>query len=292
MYSSKIHLHIRKAISSLVICSLTSLLLVIFTVGSVHAQLDSTSELLASNTAPVVETASEYNLPSLELNNYVLDEEEICCTWDDIAEETKTFGPNFFLGEYQFDSRGFNTIHFMGSAALPYGFNLWGFVDLEGLDDSNARREDIRRVFIELDLKRKIGENWGIIAELNDSHGTNNALGRLGIFVKPSWQWLKDNDMFLFFKIFGYETDGHGGQASFAWNKKFPCILDGRFSAGGFFDANFNTGAGNAQTKIVSDTQIRYRLIDGLHLLMEFRYNQFLGSQNDFGIGSGIQYRF
>jgi len=118
------------------------------------------------------------------------------------------------------------------------------------------------RFFLEIDLKRKFGEDWGAIAELNDLEGDGNVIGRLGFFYLPPWQCLKDRHAFLFFKIFPYETDAHGAQLSFAWNKKFPEIWDSRLSAGGFCDLNFNAGPTTESTVIVTEHQIRVRLVE------------------------------
>ncbi len=207
--------------------------------------------------------------------------------------ESKTFGKAKLSIEYQFDTRGFNTLNFTGSAPLPAGFNIWGFVDFEspdgGPDDS---RYDTSEFFFEIDIKRKIWRDLGVIVEINETQGVDNALSRTGLFWTPQGQFLKDHNLFFFVKIFPLESDGRGYQISFAWNKKFPEFLDGRFSIGGFFDANFDNGPGKDKVEIVSDTQFRYHLIDGLHLLAEFRYNEFLGAKKDVGFGFGVQYHF
>lgn len=217
-------------------------------------------------------------------------------TWEELerqANETKTFGKEKFSVEYQFDTRGFNTLNFTGTAPLPAGFNIWGFVDFEspdgGADDS---RTDLSESFFEIDIKRKVWEDFGVIVEVNEAQGVDNALSRLGVFYAPQSQFLKDHKLFFFVKIFPFESDGQGYQISFSWNKKFPDILDGRFSIGGFFDANFDNGSGKDKVLIVSDTQFRYRLIDGLHLLAEVRFNEFLGAKKDIGVGFGLQYHF
>ena len=215
-----------------------------------------------------------------------------CRSLDARAKETKTFGPNFSRIEYQLDTRGFNTLHYMASSALPYGFNMWGFVDFEGLDAAGANREDISRLFLEIDLKRKIGENWGGVAELNDLQGDDNVIGRLGLFYVPPWKWIQDGHGFLFFKTFPYQTNSAGSQYSVAWNKNFPNVFDGRLSAGGFCDLNVNQGASFDDVIVVTEHQLRARIVGGLHLITEVRLNQFLPADREFGIGFGVQYRF
>lgn len=215
---------------------------------------------------------------------------------DERAANTRAAGKRWFRAEYDFDDRGFNVLHFMGNSPLPYGFNIWGFIDIEGDDRIGAEREDLSRFFLEIDVKKPIWKNFGIIGELNDLQGVGNEIGRLGVFYQPKWQLLSPQDGrfagkgILGFKLFPIETDGHGWQASFHWNKQFDNLWGGRLSTGGFFDLNFDAGRNNDQAIIVTEHQIRLRMIEGLHLITEFRVNEFL--QNDFGIAPGIQYRF
>ncbi len=213
--------------------------------------------------------------------------EDILNVLDQHAEETKTFGPQFLWAEYQFDTRGFNTVNFMGATPLPYEFWMWGFIDLEGLDAPGGNRADTAHYFFELDISRKVIGDTGVIAEWNDKEGDGNAIGRAGFFYTPSHEFFKERKFFLTFKTFLYNSVD-GWQGSFAWNKEYADWLDGRVSTGGFFDVNLMHG----RTVIVSDTQVRYRLVDGFHVLVEFRYNGFRPTGKDFGTGIGAQYRF
>jgi len=206
---------------------------------------------------------------------------------DEHATRTRNSGPRFLWAEYQFDSRGFNTVNFTGATPLPYGFWMWGFIDLEGLDMAGANRADTARYFYELDISRKIVGDTGAVAEWNDLTGDGNGVGRLGVFYTPTSEFLKQRQLFLTFKTFIYNSND-GWQGSFAWNKEYADWLDGRVSTGGFFDVNVFSG----RTVIVSDSQIRYRLIDGFHCLLELRYNGFRPAGKDFGAGIGAQYRF
>ena len=212
------------------------------------------------------------------------------------SKETRAKGSRWFRSEYDFDSRGFNVLHFMGNSPLPYGFDIWGFIDIEGADLAGANREDLSRYFLEIDIKKKLWKNGGIIGEYNDLQGSGNAIGRLGFFHKPNLEFLSPDcgrfagKGFVAFKVFPYESDGRGGQASLAWNKSFDNVLDGRLSAGGFVDVNFNAGSTRGRTVVVTEHQVRMRLFEGIHLITEFRLNEFL--QDDFGIAPGIQYRF
>ncbi len=168
----------------------------------------------------------------------------------------------WLTAEYQFDTRGFNTINFTGGAKLPYEWNLWGFIDIETADSSHGSRTDAEEFFMEMDLKRELYKGFGLVLEYNDGQRRHDSIGRLGVNYIARWDWLKEIDLSLAFKAFPIETDGHGGQVSFCWDKKFPSILDGRFSMGGFFDLNLNSGTNDNKTNIVSETQFRYKLTD------------------------------
>lgn len=213
---------------------------------------------------------------------------------DDIFKSTRAEGGRWFLAEYDFDNRGYNVLHFQGHSPLPLGFSLWGFIDLEGADNTSSDREDISRHFLELDFKRKLWRNLGVVAELNDLQGQDNEIGRFGMFWAPDTNdWSPDSGLWagkfrLGFKFFPVQTIKNTGQWSFNWNKQFDNICDGRFSAGGFFDLNYNSN--NNTTAIVTEHQIRMRVAEGLHLITEFRVNQYLA--DDFGIAPGVQYRF
>ncbi|MFN3191946.1 MAG: hypothetical protein ACE361_15660 [Aureliella sp.] len=213
---------------------------------------------------------------------------------DEWFEETRAEGGRWFLAEYDFDNRGYNVLHFQGHSPLPLGFSLWGFIDLEGADNTSSDREDISRHFLELDVKRKLWRNTGVIAELNDLQGQDNEIGRFGCFWFPDLadfgpeEGLFAGKFRLGFKFFPVQTVARTGQWSFNWNKQFDEVWDGRVSAGGFFDLNYNTG--NNSTAIVTEHQIRLRVAEGMHLITEFRLNEYLA--DEFGIAPGIQYRF
>ena len=193
--------------------------------------------------------------------------------------------------EYQFDTRNFNTLNVMGFSDLPGGFAISGFTDFEGAKNSDSRSYDLVTHFTEIDLRTSAWHGVALISELNSATGSDNDLGRFGLFYKPELVLLKELNLFLFFKGFPVETDGEGGQVNFTWNKNFPNIFAGRFSLGGFFDLNLESGP-DSSSHIISDTQFRLRLIENLYFLVEYRHNDFLSSDKKHGVGIGIKYHF
>jgi hypothetical protein len=212
---------------------------------------------------------------------------------DQKSSDTKTFGKPRIRMEYQFDSRNVNNLNIDGTAPLPYGFNLWGFVDFYSAFDGGGRsRFEESDFFYEIDLKRKVWKDVGVILEVNDQQGVANTVGRAGVSYDPTWLILNEHDLFLTFKAFPVESNGHGYQLSVAWDKRFPDWLGGRFSTGGWFDANFDGGPGHDQINLLSEVQFRYRLVGGLHALTELKYNELLADDDEWGVGVGVQYRF
>ena len=212
--------------------------------------------------------------------------------WDEAAAATRTEGHQWFTLMYQWDTREFNTLNVEGSAPLPLGFNVWGFVDFMTPMNDAHKNEDIADFFYEIDLKRKVVWDCGVILEANDQQGLENAVGRAGVFWEPKSKFLEDTHLWFLLKAFPYETDHEGGQVAIAWDKRFSDFLEGRFSMGGFFDVNINSGADDDGTNIVSETEFRLRLIEGLHFVTELRYNGLLDADDDFGIGFGLKYNF
>lgn len=209
------------------------------------------------------------------------------------AASQESFTPQSWMTvEYQFDTRGFNTINFTGATTLPHGFSIWGFIDIEANKSNEDQRFDSNTFFYEIDLKYNLTKQFGLIGEINDAPGINDALGRAGVFYKPDIDYLKENNAWVYIKAFPVETDGEGAQFSMAWNKKLDSFLDGRFSVGGFIDFNFDSGANQDDINIVSDTQFRYALTPRLNLLAELRINEFLAADKEIGVGLGLQYRF
>ena len=199
---------------------------------------------------------------------------------------------SWMTAEYQFDTRGFNTINFTGGADLPYGWSLWGFTDIEAADSSDDSRTDAQNFFMEIDLKKELYKGFGIVLEHNDGQGRHDNVSRFGVNYIARWDWLKKLDLNLAFKVFPIETDGHGWQGSFCWEKKFPKIFDGRFSMGGFFDINFDSGRNDDETNIVTETQFRYKLTENLEAFAEFRFNEYKIASQEEGLGIGLKYKF
>ena len=250
---------------------------------------------------PAIELAN-YNLVSNESNaadakpEVVNECQGILERLDELAKKTRKDGGRWFLGEYDFDSRGYNVLHFMGHSPLPFGFSVWGFIDIEGAEALGANREDLATYFLEIDVKKQVFDRAGLIGEVNDLQGDGNAIGRFGFYWLPELPGNENRtgrlagEQKIGFKIFPLETDSRGWQASMNWSKKFEKIFGGRISAGGFVDLNMDAGPTQDDLVVVSEHQIRYRLFEGLHLITEFRLNEFLS--DDFGVAPGLQYRY
>ena len=194
--------------------------------------------------------------------------------------------------EYQCDTRGFNTLNVEGASPLPEGFEFWGFIDVNSPDAPNSSRTDLKEFFLEADLKHPVWQGLGGIAEYNDGNGSGDSKARFGLYYQPDWAWLKKQDLWLFTKWFPIGTEPAARQGSFAWNWAPKNILWGRFSTGGFYDINFDEKEGHTRPQVVTEVQLRYRIVKNTHLFREAKYNQFLEKDKETGLGAGLQYYF
>ena len=93
---------------------------------------------------------------------------------------------------YYLDSRDYNTLTLQTSLPdLPWGFNIWGFVDMHSEQKNADQRFDLTRYFIEYRLKRSLFPNatsaWkglGFEVEYNDANGIDNTVVRTGVTYK------------------------------------------------------------------------------------------------------------
>lgn len=88
------------------------------------------------------------------------------------------------------------------------------------------------------------------------------------------------------------EEVGWRGQVEHVYKlRPLSGALGARFYLAGFMDHNLWLGgpAGTETSRIVTEHQLGARLIGGLHVVTELRYNQFLADQR-LGIGVGLQY--
>ncbi len=177
--------------------------------------------------------------------------------------------------EYHLDSRAFNSLQFFNTWDLLHGISLVNSLDLNSPTGDPHRRWELQEYFLESDLNIPVNQSWGGIAELNNFNGPDNDIGRFGLFIMPQWESLKHHQLWLYSKIMPIETDGHGGQLSIAFSKRFPNLLSNRFSISGYLDWNYATGHSDAETKAVSDVQFRYLLQGDWYLFTEWHYNQF-----------------
>lgn len=200
----------------------------------------------------------------------------------------------YFFSEYQFDSRGFNVIHFRGSSDLPLGLTTWGFIDFEGLARGRSGRADEAGFFIEWDLRRKVWRDLGFELEYTDSTGTGNDILRFAL-TYPLPLGRIDKNLSVTAKLFFLETDGKGGQVGVSWQKRFPSLWGRKFfsriSMGGFFDINLSAGA-NSSTFIVSDSELAFHLMKKISFTAEYRYNEFRRPGERGGLALGVRYNY
>lgn len=198
---------------------------------------------------------------------------------------------------YYFDNRSYNTaqIHF-SAKSLPADFSFWGFTDFHGDQDNASRRYRISRSFSEYRLSSPHLGQWsgitglGLQLEYNRNTPVDIDLLRLGLTYKhfitadsassPSKSW-------LIWRLFPYENDNDGYQASLA----YYFWISEKVNVSGFADRNVND---NDDVNWIIEPQLNVRLSRHTWFLIEYRYNEFEDNNPNLdgsGIAIGISYK-
>lgn len=197
---------------------------------------------------------------------------------------------------YYFDSRDYNTLNVQTSLPdLPWGFKIWGFIDIHSEQNNAEQRFDLNRYFLEYRLKRPFFPNaksaWkglGFEIEYNDANGTDNSVVRTGVTYKHSVPFLYGNKSWVEWRYHPYETDGSGSQISLI----YAFYLAERISITGFADLNLENGMND---RWLFEPQINFKINETFDLVLETRYNEFEDANNaldGFGVAGGIKIKF
>lgn len=200
-------------------------------------------------------------------------------------------------GAYYLDSREFPTASIGLSAnRLPFAFSLWGFTDFHG--DHNSNDLALTRSFSEYRLSHSgLGDiikisGLAFQVELNALSGSGNDLVRVGVTYKHNLPlpWLSDSSKqgWLQWRVFAYETDNNGGQASLIFN--LPITL--RIHVKGFADYNVIEGA---HDRWVIEPELNVQLNARWWTLLEYRYNQYEDANPTIrgsSVALGLRYHF
>ena len=212
-----------------------------------------------------------------------------------IAEASKKKSATVNL-TYYFDSRDYNTLNVQTSLPdLPWGFNIWGFVDIHSEQKNAEQRFDLNRNFIEYRLRRPLFpdaksalKGLGFELEYNDLNGTDNTVVRPGITFKHLVPSLHGDKSWLEWRYHPYETDGSGSQISVI----YLLHLTERIFISGFADLNFEE---DMDDRWLLEPQINFKINKTFDLVLETRYNEFEDANNaldGFGIAGGIKIKF
>ncbi len=186
------------------------------------------------------------------------------------------------------DSRSYAT----ASVALSYNnlpgdFSVWGFTDFHGDQDSGDLR--LTRYFSEYRLSNSAPSRWlgidglSIQGEFN-SISNGDDVTRFGLAYKHEldvpWAHAGDRKAWLQWRLFPYETDNDGGQASLI----FFLPLTKNTHLQGFADYNVRDSAAN---RWLVEPEWNYRINSRVSALIEYRYNGFEDSNSNLR-GSGV----
>lgn len=188
---------------------------------------------------------------------------------------------------YHVDSRGYNTFGIVTGAPLTKNWNLWGFTDFHG--NQNSGRSDLSHYFMEYrvnyDLIQVPNSINGLTleAEYNGFAGLNNDLVRFGLTT--TWATM----------LGAYHLRYHPNDTTKDDNSQVSLThqiyLTDRVDLWGFYDYNILDSQKN---EWVWETWLNYKLTESFTLSLEYRWNGFEDSVQDWrgdGIAVGVYKR-
>ena len=215
------------------------------------------------NTKPVFTKVILFFLIALFFNSKLLAQEH--------KPSPKTIPPQIISLTYYFDTRDYNTLKINTSGNLPYGFHLFGFVDIHSEQNNPKERFDLTRYFFEYRLSYSINPDWifslsglRLNIEYNDANSLENNVIRAGLSYRKHLQFL--NRSWIELRYFPYESDNSGTQV---------CIsalirLSKKIYINGFADMNIDRDAKN---RWITKPQINFALNKTFELAFKYRYN-------------------
>jgi len=172
---------------------------------------------------------------------------------------------------YYFDSREYNTFNILTIGQLPYGFHLFGFIDVHSNQKEPNERFDLKRYFLEYRLIYLINPDliFGIKEfrfnmEYNDAIGKDNSMIRAGLSIKQMLPYLEKS--WIEVRYFPYESDDTGTQACTA----FLIKITDRIYVNGFADLNIDK---NGKNYLVTEPQLNFVIDSIFEFAVEYRYN-------------------
>jgi hypothetical protein len=212
----------------------------------------------------------------------------------DAAEPHRITG--FLDFNYYWDTRQFNTLTINAGAMLPCDVDYFQFVDFDSPLDQPATVEDLSGFYTEIHLGKPIAKDSEWLDSLDwtwmyADGSLARDVHRLGI------RWRTEDSPGLLgalltdvlaleyaVNLHFVESDGSGIQIEHVYRRVF---LDRRFYIAGFADHDINT---DGSTSWVTEHQMGLRLVDEVHLVAEYRYNEFLPTEFRSGWGFGLEY--
>ena len=169
----------------------------------------------------------------------------------------------------QHDSRDFSTLTLTGGASgLPFGTSMFGFIESE---TQKTNRDNLKKPYGELNLKKKTQNGLGVIAEYNGDF-SSGGVNRFGLVFEPRLP------LFLGAKFYPLSNKNNGVQIGIYGSKYFN---KGNEYIEGFMDYNFKP------RRFVGEAQFGKRIKNNLYGATELRYNGF--KPRNFGIAAGLE---
>lgn len=177
-----------------------------------------------------------------------------------------------------YDTRGIPTATItVTESEFPLGLRWYSFMDI-ATEQNNL--DNVAPPYVEARLSRKSAFGAGVAGEYNRNFAQPEGTLRLGFIYEPDLSKVVD-DLFLGIKAFPASSNNHGMQAAL-YGKK--CFSDVGICVGGFFDYN-------AQPRIiVTEVQVEKSITRDFALVLEGRYNGFMGQH--IAVALGLAWNF
>lgn len=204
-----------------------------------------------------------------------------------------------FNGYY--DTRSFSTLTVNLLSNLPSGFQYFSLTNFSGAIDADPAG-DLGAFYSEQHLRWSPSASvpFDLTALWNLKSGDENDVVRFGVRwrpgstggVGPILRRLRLSYTLTFHaaKLTYAPTGGWQPQLEHAYRWD---LVPGRVYLGGFLDHDLQLGGDDTlpRSRIVTEHQLGYQLVPGLHAVLEARLNQRMGPDDDLGLGFGFEYQ-
>ena len=185
------------------------------------------------------------------------------------------------------------------AANLNSGWSYFSLTNFYNQTD-NDEFSDTNSFYTEQNIRWKIRQSpFDLTAQFNLRSGEDNDRHRFGFrwrmgdstYLKPVFKALNLSWSMNFHVLQIDDTDAHEWQLEHVYLLRFPYLTE-RLYLGGFIDHTFGESLPDTmpENPFVSESQLGYRLVENMFLVIEYRYNQYRLDKEE-NIALGLEYK-